>query len=51
MLFQISVIANPDLNVLEVFTGKALKGEVVVVYFEPLITQPVGTSVRPQGEN
>jgi hypothetical protein len=37
------------LNESEAPIGKALKGEVVVYYFEPLITQPMGASGSPEG--
>jgi len=30
--------------------GKAPKGEVVALYFEPLVTQHMGASGPPQGE-
>jgi hypothetical protein len=33
----------------EVFIGKASKGEVVVVYFEPLATQHMEASGSPEG--
>jgi hypothetical protein len=34
----------------EAFTGKASKGEVVVVYFESLAALHMEASVRPKGE-
>jgi hypothetical protein len=33
----------------ETSIGKALKGEVVVYYFEPLITQYMGAASSPSG--
>jgi hypothetical protein len=33
----------------EVFIGKASKGDVVVVYFEPLATQHMEASGSPEG--
>ena len=37
------------LHGLEAFTGKASKGEVVALYFEPLATQHVEASGPPEG--
>ena len=37
------------LHELEASIGKALKGEVVVYYYEPLITQHMGASGSPSG--
>ena len=46
---QFRLVITWILHESEVFICKALKGEVVVIYFEPLITQQMKASGSPEG--